>query len=324
MKSRGQTAHRSIRPSPARWAAQGRPTIVVHGGAWDIPQELRQDSIDGCHNAAQVGWDALTSGGTALDAVEAAVRVLEDTPIFDAGRGSFLNAAGEIELDAIIMDGRNLNLGAVMAVRRVRHPVTLARLIMTDCQHNILVSHGAETFAQEHGLPLIPNWHLLVARERERWSSRVSSENSSDSLLPQQSGGTVGAVALDLEGHLAAATSTGGTFNKHPGRVGDSPLVGSGAYADDDTGAVSATGEGEDLMKIVISKLVCDYLARGMTAQEAADAAITLLVERTGGQGGLIVVGKKGHVGIAHCTSHLAHACITPEGEVLADIRAQE
>jgi len=299
-----------------------RPSLVVHGGAGDIPSELHQDSIEGCRQAAQVGWDVLTSGGTALDAVEAAVRVLEDNPAFDAGRGSVLNAAGEIELDAIIMDGRDLNLGAVMAVKRVRNPITLARLIMTECRHNILVSRGAETFAQEYGLTLIPNWHLLMARERERWASRDAEDGPGVDAALQAPGGTVGAVALDLGGHLAAATSTGGRFNKHPGRVGDSPLVGSGAYADDRAGAASATGEGEELMKIVISKLVCDSLARGTPAQEAAEAAVDVLAERTGGHGGLIVLGNRGDVGIAHCTAYLAHAFVNPEGEIHADIQA--
>ncbi len=321
MRAKNRTAHQAI-PSPIRGAAQGRPTILVHGGAWEIPGELRQDGIEGCSKAAAVGWDVLTSGGSALQAVEASVRALEDNPTFDAGRGSVLNAAGEIELDAIIMDGRDLDMGAVMAVKHVCHPVTLARLIMTESKHNILVSDGAETFAQEHGLSPVPSWHLLVERERERWCSREAEEEPSEAPLPQQPAGTVGAVALDVEGHLAAATSTGGTSNKYPGRVGDSPLVGSGAYADDRTGAVSATGEGEDLMRIVISKTACDYLGRGMTAQEAAEAAIDLLSERTGGRGGLIVLDRHGGIGIAHCTPCLAHAYVTPGGEVVADIKA--
>jgi beta-aspartyl-peptidase (threonine type) len=296
------------------------PALIVHGGAWEIPEEVHQDSIDGCREAARIGWDVLTTEGSALDAVEAAVRTLEDDPTFDAGRGSVLNAAGEIELDAIIMDGSSLNLGAVMAVKHVSNPITLARLVMAKSDHTILVSEGAEMFARDRGLSLCPNWDLIVKREKERWRSRDSGDNPAEGLFPQHPGGTVGAVALDVEGHLAAATSTGGTFNKHPGRVGDSPLVGSGAYADDRTGAVSATGEGEDLMKVVISKFACDSLAR-MGAQEAAEAAIALLLDRTGGQGGLIALGKNGDVGIAHCTPCLAYAYVTPEGEILADTR---
>jgi beta-aspartyl-peptidase (threonine type) len=297
-----------------------RPALIVHGGAWEIPNEMHQDSVRGCREAARIGWSILEAGGSALDAVEAAVRNLEDDPTFDAGRGSVLNAAGEVELDAIIVDGKTLDLGAVMAVKHVSNPITLARLVMEESDHTVLVSKGAETFARDQGLSLCPNWDLIVERERERWRNRDLAQKPTECLFPHHPGGTVGAVALDVEGHLAAATSTGGTFNKHPGRVGDSPLVGSGAYADDCTGAVSATGEGEDLMKVVISKLVCDSLAQ-MTAQEAAEAAMDLLGERTGGQGGLIVLGKNGEVGTAHCTPYLAHAYVTPEGEVLADIQ---
>lgn len=300
-----------------------RPALVVHGGAWQIPDHLHQDSIRGCREAAQVGWEILKSGGSALDAVEAAVRNLEDDPIFDAGRGSVLNAAGEVELDAIIMDGRTLDLGAVMAVKRVPNPITLARLVMEKSDHTVLVSEGAEMFALNQGLSTCPNWALIVERESARWRSRDSAEDSGASLFPHHPGGTVGAVALDAEGHLAAATSTGGTFNKHPGRVGDSPLVGSGAYADDWTGAVSATGDGEDLMKVVIGKLVCDSLSQ-MPAQEAAEAAIALLAERTGGQGGLIVLGRNGDAGIAHCTPYLAHAYVTPEAEIVAHIQVRQ
>jgi beta-aspartyl-peptidase (threonine type) len=298
-----------------------QPAIIVHGGAWEMPEELHQPSMDGCSSAAATGWDVLTRGGSAVEAVEAAARTLEDDPIFDAGRGSVLNAAGEIEMDAMIMEGHDLDLGAVMAVRHVRHPITLARLVMTECEHSILVSAGAERFARQQGLASIPSWQLVVERQRERWLSKRASGEQADSPLPPRSTGTVGAVALDGEGHLAAATSTGGTFNKRPGRVGDSPLVGSGAYADDRAGAVSATGEGEDLMRIVISKLACDYLARGMSAQEAADAAIALLSERTQGQGGLIVLGRKGDIGLAHSTACLAYAFVTAEGEILADVR---
>jgi beta-aspartyl-peptidase (threonine type) len=297
-----------------------QPALIVHGGAWQIPKEMHQDSIRGCREAAQIGWSILETGGSALDVVEAAVRSLEDDPAFDAGRGSVLNAAGEVELDAIIMDGRNLDLGAVMAVKHVSNPITLARLVMTESNHTILVSEGAEAFALNQGLASCPNWNLIVKREEERWRSRDSDENPDEGLFPQHPGGTVGAVALDADGHLATATSTGGTFDKHPGRVGDSPLVGSGAYADDRTGAVSATGEGEDLMKIVISKLVCDSLKQ-MTAQEAAETAIALLAERTGGQGGLIVLDKEGNVGIAHCTPYLAYAYVTSDREIFADIK---
>jgi beta-aspartyl-peptidase (threonine type) len=346
--------------------SQPSPTIVVHGGAYDIPSETHQAHMDGCRRAAEAGWTVLAHGGSALDAVEAAVRVMEDDPTFDAGYGSFLNAAGEVELDAIIMDGRDLDLGAVAAVQRVRHPVTLARLVMTESEHALLAGAGAEAFARQHGLPVCSTEELLAGRELERWRAAHASGNPHDwepfgvacpeqsrraqgrpfghgrsvraqdrpfgVACPEQSRGaqdrpsgvapsdTVGAVALDADGNLAAATSTGGTFNKLPGRVGDSPLVGCGAYADNRTGAVSATGLGEALMKVVISKTACDFIASGMTAQEAADAAIAVLAERTTGEGGLIVLDRLGGVGVAHNTPYIARAIVTPGRKVTTGI----
>jgi beta-aspartyl-peptidase (threonine type) len=289
--------------------------IIAHGGAWEIPGDMQDDALEGCSRAAAVGWEVLNEGGTALQAVEAAVRVLEDDPTFDAGRGAVLNAVGEIELDAIVMDGRTLNLGAAMAVKHVRHPVTLARLIKDASEHAVLAADGAELFARSQGLPFCPSWELIVEREVNRWREFAAGGPEGRGLFdkegdPQGSCDTVGAVALDGLGNLAVATSTGGTAHKHPGRVGDSPLVGSGAYADNRTGAVSATGDGEHLMKIVISKAACDFLDQGMTAQEAADAAIALLEERTEGHGGLVVLDRCGNVGAAHNTGYLAHAYV--------------
>jgi len=269
------------------------PTLIVHGGAYDIPTEAHAAHVAGCRRAAEAGWAVLQRGGPALEAVEVAVCAMEDDPTFDAGRGSFLNAAAEIELDAMIMDGRALSFGAVAAVRQVGHPVTLARLVMAESEHAMLVGPGAELFARAHGLPTCPTEELLTGRELERWRIAQAGGDphawepfgiepdphptAPPGAIPSD---TVGAVALDTGGDLAAATSTGGTFNKLPGRVGDSPLVGCGAYADNRSGAVSATGEGEALMQVVISKTTCDFVAGGMPAQEAADAAIAVLAER--------------------------------------------
>ncbi len=286
--------------------------IVVHGGAWDIPPEEQEIHQKGCHQAAEAGWAVLKKGGSALDAVEAAVRVMEDDPIFDAGRGSFLNGVGEVELDAIIMDGRDLSLGAVAAVQRVRNPVILARLVMTESQHSFLVGPAADGFARAHGMPVCPPWELLVGRELERWQKIQRGESPPSAYCTPH--GTVGAVALDREGNLAAATSTGGTPNKLPGRVGDTPLVGCGAYANNRAAAASATGEGEALMRIVISKTACDLVLQGLAPQVAAEAVITLLEERTGGHGGLILLDPRGRYGIAHNTPHISHAVATKEG----------
>ncbi len=301
-------------------------TLVVHGGAGDIPKETHEAHVEGCRRAGGAGWAVLARGGSALEAVEAAVRVMEDDPAFDAGYGSFLNAAAEVELDAIIVDGRDLNFGAVAAVQGVRYPVTLARLVMTESEYAMLAGAGAEAFAREQDLPLCLPEELVAESALKRWQA-VHSEGETGFLRKNPvsaPSGTVGAVALDVNGNLAAATSTGGTFNKHPGRVGDSPLVGCGAYADNRTGAVSATGQGEALMKVIISKAACDFIAGGMTAQEAADAAVALLAERTTGHGGLIVLDRVGRVGIAHNTPYIAHAIIAAGGEVTAGIEHRE
>lgn len=297
------------------------PQLIVHGGAYDIPIETHDAHMLGCRQAAEVGWAVLENRGSALEAVEAAVRVLEDDPTFDAGRGAFLNAAGQVELDAIIVDGRYLDFGAVAAVQRVRHPVTLARLVMTESPHALLVGPGAEDFARRYGIPFCSPQELLVGRELARWQKQQEGEQHGwdGNRLPSD---TVGAVAVDTEGNIAAATSTGGTFNKFPGRVGDSPLIGCGAYADNRTGAASATGMGEALMKVVISKTACDFIGQGMSAQQAADAAIAVLAERTTGQGGIIVVDRMGRIGVAHNTRYIAHAYVSPDGEVVARVAA--
>jgi beta-aspartyl-peptidase (threonine type) len=294
------------------------PTLVVHGGAWEIPPEDRQAHIDGCRGAAAAGWAILEAGGSALDAVEEAVRQMESDPTFDAGRGAFLNAAGVVELDAIIMDGRTLDLGAVAAIQHIQHPVSLARLVMTESKHAFLAGRGAEAFAREHDVPICPQEALLVGRELKRWRDLQEGGALPDYFTPQD---TVGAVALDQAGNVAAATSTGGTPNKLPGRVGDSPLVGSGAYADNHSAAASATGLGEALMKIVISKTACDRIEMGQAPQPAAEAVMKLLTERTDGQGGIIILDRQGRYGIAHTTSYIAHAVVTEGGKVEARIR---
>jgi beta-aspartyl-peptidase (threonine type) len=292
------------------------PSLIVHGGAWSIPHAEVEPHINGCRVAAQAGWDVLTKGGSALDAVEAAVGALEDDPTYDAGRGSVLNADGDIEMDAIIMDGTTLNTGAVAAIQRVQHPITVARLVMERSEHNLLVGTGAEAFARRMGVPVCPQVNLITERELERW--QMAQKSGHEPTRKEFTHDTVGAVARDVNGHLAVATSTGGTFNKLPGRVGDSPLIGSGAYADDLYGAASATGWGESLMKIVISKSACDLIAAGLTAQEAADAVIKRLADRVDGHGGIIVIDAQGRVGYARNTPGMAYAYVTAEGNIVA------
>ena len=294
-----------------------RPAIVVHGGAWYIrPAELVAHR-EGCCSAAMAAWDMLTGGASALDAVEMAVRVLEDNPLYDAGRGSYLNRDGRVQLDAIIMDGGSLDFGAVAAVEHVRNPVSLARLVLERCPHRFIVGPGAEAWAESVGVALCDPDELMGQPDMGGWTPPPAiGALRSGAPIAALVGDTVGAIALDRDGHIAVATSTGGTPDKWPGRVGDSPLVGCGAYADDLGGAVAATGSGEALMRVVISKATVDLMATGMLAQEAADAAITRLWERVRGYGGIISMGADGHIGIAHNTPNLAHAYIR-EGQLL-------
>lgn len=282
--------------------------IVVHGGAgaWDVASARLAVGQAGCRAAALAGHAVLLAGGSALDAVETAVHILEDCPALDAGRGSYPNANGDIEMDALIMDGRTLAMGAVAAIQRVRHPISLARRVMSDTPHTFLVGPGADAFADRIGFPRCGAAELIVPPE----SGAAPSESDGAQPAAGPLGDTVGAVALDMAGNLAAATSTGGTRDKMPGRVGDSPLVGSGGYADNWTAAVSATGLGEALMKVVISKRACDFVANGLPAQLACDAAIQLLAARVQGTGGLIAIDARGHVGVAFSTTAMPYAYV--------------
>lgn len=291
-----------------------KTAIIVHGGAgaWNKKEEKLPEALASCEEAAAVGQRVLLSGGSAMDAVEAAVRILEDCPVLDAGRGSYLNAIGVVEMDAIIMDGRTLEMGAVAAIQRVRNPISLARRVLSDSPHNFLVAHGAERFAQEIGFPRCEMTDLLVGEEREKYEAleNGAAYDAAGAVSEEQgkSTGTVGAVALDASGNLAVATSTGGTRQKQPGRVGDSPLVGSGAYADNWTAAASATGHGEALMRIVISKRVCEFVAAGLPAQQACEAAMQVLTERVQGEGGVIAIDARGQIGAAYNTAAMPRA----------------
>lgn len=252
-----------------------------------------------CRLAALAGWEKLQARGAALDAVEAAIHVLEDEPLFDAGRGSYFNMAGEIQMDAIIMDGRTLDMGAVAAVERIRHPIALARRVLENSPHTFIVGPGAMAFAEKEGIPFCDPAELMGTYPP-------------DDPAASQGIDTVGAVALDSAGNLAVATSTGGTARKWPGRVGDSPMVGAGAYADNLSGGASATGEGETLMRIVISKAACDRMGAGTPPPQVAAEVIRLLYERVKGHGGIIMIDKEGRVGMAHNTPSMPHAYIMP------------
>ncbi|MCL6543351.1 MAG: isoaspartyl peptidase/L-asparaginase [Roseiflexus sp.] len=321
--------------------------LIVHGGAWDIPDDEVAPHLAGCRRALAAGWEALTNGRSALDAVEIAVRIMEDDPTFDAGVGSVLNRDGLVELDAAIMDGATLRSGAVAAVRGIRNPISLARRVL-ESEAALLVGRGAERFADTVGIERCADEDMIVPRERARWEElhRLAAYRTPDAfqrppgevaglrgivaggdhapdqpgLRIQHPGDTVGAVALDRYGNLAAAVSTGGTPFKLPGRVGDTPLIGAGLYADGQTGGCASTGWGESIMKVLLAKTATDFLGAGYAPVEAARAAIERLEQRVHGLGGVILIDARGRVGYAFNTPRMAYAYRVEGGEEVAGV----
>jgi beta-aspartyl-peptidase (threonine type) len=293
------------------------PVLVVHGGAWAMPDDMVEAHIHGVRNALAAGWRVLERGGSSLDAVEEAVVIMEDDETFDAGRGSFLNRDGKVQLDALIMDGSTLRAGGVGCVERLRNPVRAARKILSESPHVYFVGEGAERFAAEHGVPLCGNEELVIPREvaRLREYQAHSPAKMADMFAPEISHDTVGAIALDHDGNIAAATSTGGTLNKAPGRLGDSSLIGCGCYADNLSAAASTTGWGEPIMKLVLAKWTADRISAGNLPEWAAQEAMNYLKQRLNGHGGIIVLDAKGHFGIAHNTPRMAWAYKTTQKE---------
>jgi beta-aspartyl-peptidase (threonine type) len=272
-----------------------RPALIVHGGAGAARAEIRAAQGPGCAAALRAGWEVLVSGGGALDAVCEAVAMLEDDPHFNAGLGSCLTDSGTVEMDAAVMDGAGLRAGAVAVVRTVRNPVRLARAVLEDGRHVMLAGPEAETFARARGLKSCAPEDLITPAQRQRWQQRRD----------ETSTGTVGAAAVDRDGHVAAATSTGGIFYKLPGRVGDSAVIGAGTYADDTRGAASATGHGEAIMRAVLAKSVLDRLCDGGEPTRAARFGIDQLAHRTASSAGIIVVDPLGRFGYAYNTEHM-------------------
>jgi len=289
--------------------------MLVHGGAWAIPDDMVEAHIRGVEAAAAQGWEVLQRGGSCIDAIEAAVVAMEEDDTFDAGRGSFLNSDGRVQLDALMMDGATLRAGGVGCVEHIRNPIRAAKKVLTESPHVYFVGPGAERFAQEHGIELCANEELILEREvvRLREAKKQSYLQMPDEFGPMRSHDTVGAVALDRDGNIAAATSTGGTLNKAPGRVGDSSLIGCGCYADNRSAAVSTTGWGEPMMKLVLSKWTADRVEDGLAPQEAAQRALYYLKARLNGHGGMIIVDCKGLIGLAHNTPRMAWALCTEE-----------
>ena len=300
------------------------PSLIVHGGAWSIPDESVEDCRTGIRRALEAGWKILSAGGAALDAVEASIVVLEDDPTFDAGIGSHLNRDGRVQLDAIVMDGATLKAGAIAAVERVRNPIRLARRVLEKSEHMMLVGAGAETFAVENGIALCAPEELILEREKLAWHRCLEDSHAAEHRVGHESG-TVGAVALDSRSRLFAATSTGGTCCKFPGRVGDSPLIGCGCYADAEAGGVSSTGLGEGIMKIVMAKMAVDLLhdpralsphrkdsAAAAIGQAVADACVRKLAHRAHATGGLILLDRDGLPAAAFNTPRMAYGFVLP------------
>ena len=299
-----------------------------------MPDDAIAAHEHGIANALAAGYAVLEGGGSAVSAVEAAVVVMEDDETFDAGRGSFLTRDGRVQLDALLMDGSNLRTGGVACVERLRNPIRAARLVLDESPHVYFVGAGAERFARQHGMALCDNMDLVIPREQERLYAFQQAElaggtdetfsgpaSDAGAAAALQSHDTVGAVALDVHGNIAAATSTGGTLSKAPGRVGDSSLIGCGCYADNHSAAVSLTGWGEPIMKLVLGKWAVDRVAAGVAPEEAAAQAIAYLYKRLGGHGGIILLGPDGRIGLAHNTPRMAWGIQTAGGASLGVTR---
>ena len=296
--------------------------IVIHGGAGTIERGQMTAEDEAAHRAGleqslKAGYDVLQKGGSSLDAVVAAVHVLEDNPLFNAGKGAVFTHEGTNELDASIMDGRTLKAGAVAGLQHIRNPISLARLVMDKSPHVMLDGEGAEAFAKQMGMPFVDQKYFYT---KERWDALEKVKKKSGPISDKEKHGTVGAVALDQGGNLAAATSTGGMTNKEFGRIGDSPIIGAGTYADNRTCAISCTGDGEYFIRAVIAYDISarmDYT--GTPLKEAAQAAIDK-VAKLGGTGGLIAIDKDGAIAMPFNTAGMYRGKIGADGKMSVDI----
>lgn len=285
------------------------PSLILHGGAGVQDPTLRDARLQGLRRAFDAAWTILQHGGTALDAAVRAAVELENEPVFNAGIGSCLTEDGKIEMDASVMEGTTFRVGAVGAVRTVRNPILLAKALLETERHVFLVGDGAECFARTQGFPVATRAELMTDRQFQRWRTAQT----------QDEPGTVGAVALDKAGRLAVATSTGGIFNKQSGRIGDSPIIGAGTYADDTLGASSATGQGEAIIRTTLTRTAVEFLRGGKDPMHAATMAVKVLKKRTGGEGGLVLLDPFGRVGYAYNTPAMSLAFLVGETVVVRD-----
>jgi beta-aspartyl-peptidase (threonine type) len=296
--------------------------LVVHGGAGTIDRaEMTRENEaahrDGIAHALKDGYEVLARGGSSLDAVEAAVRKLEDNPLFNAGKGAVFTHEGTNELDASVMDGKTLRAGAVAGVKHIRNPISLARMVMEKSPHVLFAGVGAEDFAKRMGMGLVDENYFYT---EERWQALQKLKESPTPAPDRDEHGTVGAVALDQAGNLAAATSTGGVTNKLPGRVGDSPIIGAGTYANNQTCAVSCTGDGEYFIRAAVAHTVSDLMEyKGVSVQDAAKMALQKAKD-LGGSGGLIAMDKGGHFAMPFNTSGMYRGSVDSEGKIAVEI----
>ncbi len=304
----------------------GGYSLMVHGGAGALDNVKDEKTalryLESVRRVLEHGREVMELGGSALQAVEACASLLEDDPVFNAGCGSVLNESGKVEMDAAIMDGRDLSAGSVAAVDNIANPIQLARFVMTESEHVMLISEGAMRFADHCGMERVPEDYFYTPdRVEQLHQARLKRKimldhDDTEEDTEDQKYGTVGAIARDTEGNLAAATSTGGIVNKRMGRVGDSPIIGAGVYADNETCAVSATGFGEDFMRCVLSKTISDFMyMKGMDAKQATEAGIEYLARKVKGRGGVIVIDKQGNCSSGFTTKKMIHGWIEKNGE---------
>lgn len=286
------------------------PILLVHGGAGNIPNERVPGKLTGCKKSVQIGYKILKNGGSALDAVEAAVRYMEDDENFNAGYGSVLNLDGEVEMDASIMIGSNLNAGAVTVVRDIKNPISLARLVMEKTPHVLLAGAGANKFASENGISTVEPGSLVTKAAQQALENFKRKGGSLTEIGHKNPGdvGTVGAVALDVNGHLAAATSTGGINGKMVGRSSDTCMIGSGTYADDEVAAISTTGHGETIAKFCLANSIIREMMHGQSAQDATEDVLKKMTARLNNTAGAITLDNKGEVGIFFTSEKMSWA----------------
>jgi beta-aspartyl-peptidase (threonine type) len=330
--ARSLTATAEKRPENQQDMETKKFGLVIHGGAGTIDRanmtpEKEREYRAGLERALAAGYDILKRGGSSLDATEAAVRVLEDDPHFNAGKGSVFTSAGTNEMDAAIMDGKTLAAGAVASLKHIKNPINLARLVMEKSGHVMIDGEGAEAFAKENGIELVDQKYFFTQNRWEALQKIKAAEKhrtggaSKDVLITDQDRhGTVGAVALDKNGNLAAATSTGGTTNKRPGRVGDSPVIGAGTYANNATCAVSATGDGEYFIRATVGHDISALMEyRGMSLKEATQAVLDK-VAKLGGTGGLIAIDRQGNIALPFNTAGMYRGYVDPNGKFVVEI----